>query len=100
VAVDFDIRDVRILINITPDDIRDLVVTLVSPAGTRVTLYQAGPNDTQRTEIRGWFTTSTTPALKNVIDQVSLGDWDLEALDQVEGRTGTLQSWTLELFPK
>ncbi len=100
VADDFDIRDVRILINITHDDIRDLVVTLVSPAGTRVTLYQAGPNDTQRTEIRGWFTTSTTPALKNVIDQVSLGDWDLEALDQVEGRTGTLQSWTLELFPK
>jgi len=99
VGDDFHVRDIRILVNITHDDIRDLVVTLVSPSSTRITLYQAGPNDTQRTEIRGWFTRTTTPALKDFIGQTSRGTWTLEVLDEVEGRTGELHSWTLELYP-
>ncbi len=99
VGDDFDLRDIRVLIYITHDDIRDLVVTLVSPSSTRIELYRAVPNETQRTEVRSWFTTSTNTALKNLIDQPALGNWNLEVLDEVEGRTGVLQSWTLELYP-
>jgi len=96
---DFEVRDLRVLIYITHDDIRDLVVTLVSPANTRVEMYRGSPNETQRTEIRSWFTRSTTPALANLVGQSAKGEWRLEVLDEVEGRTGVLRSWTLELYP-
>jgi subtilisin-like proprotein convertase family protein len=77
----------------------DLVVDLVSPAGTRVTLhnFSGGFN----TDIVGWYPTDLTVdgpgALADFSNEAADGGWTLELADHYAIGEGTLNFWALEL---
>lgn len=92
VAENVTLRFVRVFINLSHEDVGDLQLTLVHPDGTRVIFHQQG-QDAGGDEIRRWFT------LTSLAGRQTPGAWRLEVLDTIEGRIGTLVSWTLELQP-
>jgi len=118
------INDVNVTLNITHPLIFDLVVTLTSPSGTTVTLYnQNGIFSVNADNMTGTVfddaaTQVTDPSMPQLINdgkppftgtfvpfealsafngENTLGDWELTVVDKFVGDAGTLDSWKLEL---
>ena len=86
---------INIDVNITHDYIGDLIVRLISPAGTGIFLhaFSGGSAD----NIIGNFPNTLTPpqSLDTFIGQPLDGDWTLMVRDGGGGGTGTLNTWAL-----
>jgi subtilisin-like proprotein convertase family protein len=82
-------------VHITHDYIGDLVVRLVSPAGTGIFLHAYGGGSANN--IIGNFPNTLTPpqSLDAFIGQPLDGDWSLVVRDGGDGGTGALNSWAL-----
>lgn len=107
------VRDLNVRVNLTHTRDDDLMITLVSPSGTRVQLVNkvggAGANftntifdDEAATLISAGtvpFTGSFRPLQSlTAFDEVSgNGTWTLEIADQYSTNTGTLLSWDLTI---
>ena len=97
----FTIQDVQVAVDITHNDIGELLLVLQSPAGTSVTLHDHGSPGTaniQTTYDRQ--TQPTSPGTMNDFNgQSANGTWTLRVVDDVGGpvKAGTLNSWSLEL---
>ena len=80
-------------LDITHTFIRDLVVNLVSPQGSRVTLHnrQGGSAD----NIIQSFGAATHPDLETFTGQPIGGDWRLEVADLEGQDTGKLNAWAV-----
>ncbi|MEZ5064919.1 MAG: S8 family serine peptidase [bacterium] len=78
----------------------DLTVTLSSPSGTLVVLTDRTGGNTP--DIVGtWPTTLDVDGpgtLDDFLGEPIVGDWTLNVADHVAGVSGTLETWTLDLF--
>ncbi|NOR28877.1 MAG: T9SS type A sorting domain-containing protein [Lutibacter sp.] len=109
VASSITISDVNVTLNITHDLISDLVVTLESPLGTTITLFdnQCGDQNLNATfDDSGSLISCTYPitglitpvnALSSFNGEDTAGNWTLTLTDSFGGDVGTLVSWSLEL---
>ncbi|MBK9264459.1 MAG: proprotein convertase P-domain-containing protein [Polyangiaceae bacterium] len=106
-------RAVVVVNSITHSVVGDLITTLISPAGTSVTLsanvgssgddyvstvFDAGaatPIASGTAPFRGVY--APTGVLPNVTAQTSKGTWTLKVADDNSGAAGLLKSWTIAL---
>nr|MBA2389996.1 proprotein convertase P-domain-containing protein [Geodermatophilaceae bacterium] len=91
------IREARVFLNIDHDDVADLEVNLIHPDGTLLRIRSQGEDDGDD-DIRRWFSI-TGAALNSIRGKPSQGTWTLQVIDTIEGRTGELLSWSLEIYP-
>lgn len=96
-AIAAEIVAVRVAIDLTHTYIGDLLVELVSPAGTRVTLHDhsGGSQD----DIIGTYGVdlSSLDPLSVYTCEPANGTWTLEVTDDFGGDNGTLNAWSLEI---
>jgi subtilisin-like proprotein convertase family protein len=92
------VKEVGVDVDITHTYIGDLVVTLVSPAGTSVPLHQrvGGSAD----NIITTYTPATTPALQTLRGQAIAGAWRLKVADLDRLDVGKLNRWALKIVRK
>jgi subtilisin-like proprotein convertase family protein len=89
------VRDAEVFVDITHNFIGDLVVTLISPAGTTVPLHQrAGMADDN---IIKSYTSATTPDLLKLRGQQIEGAWRLKVADLARSDVGKLNRWGLKI---
>ncbi len=79
----------------------DLVITLVSPSGTRVRLHnQTGGATPFEDEVFGLAREPDGPGLlQDLADEPSEGLWFLEIADLAEGDVGQVEGWALRFLP-
>jgi subtilisin-like proprotein convertase family protein len=106
------ITDVSVKLNITHTFDSDLKVTLISPTGTRVKLFEGvgssgdnfnntafddsfsfNPIDSGAADFNSTF--SPEEALSTLNGQTANGAWKLEVVDEAHQDTGTLNSWSI-----
>jgi subtilisin-like proprotein convertase family protein len=90
------IREVKIEIDITHTYISDLIVNLVSPAGTTITLHNLSGGDADN--IIKTYQASNLPALASLQGQPIQGDWKLKVSDVAGQDVGKLNKWTLRII--
>ncbi|MFC1740057.1 proprotein convertase P-domain-containing protein [Pseudomonadota bacterium] len=85
--------EIEIDIDITHPRTRHLVVTLTSPEGTTLTLWDEGVGT--GTDLIGTFPTSLTPVddLSQIANEDLNGTWTLQVNDVIAGYEGALNSW-------
>jgi subtilisin-like proprotein convertase family protein len=86
---------INVDVNITHDYIGDLIVRLISPAGTSIFLHAFSGGSANN--IIGNFPNTLTPpqSLNAFIGQPLDGDWTLSVRDGGNGGTGSLNTWAL-----
>jgi subtilisin-like proprotein convertase family protein len=105
------IQDVNVKLNISHTQDSDLLITLTSPAGTKITLVNrrggSGDNFTNTvfdSEATRAITSGSPPftgsfrpeqSLGTYNGKAAIGTWKLSVSDQAAGHTGTLQNWSL-----
>lgn len=91
------ISDVSVYLDITHTYQGDLLVNLISPAGTTVTLHNrtGGGSD----NIVGWYPGDMSPAgdLGTLIGEEMGGDWTLFVSDNAGADTGTINEWCVHV---
>jgi M6 family metalloprotease-like protein len=91
------VKEVEVAIDIGHTYIGDLLVTLVSPAGTAVVLHnRAGA---QADNIVTTYTKATTPGLAGLAGQPIAGNWRLRVSDNERIDTGKLNLWKVTILP-
>lgn len=90
------VKEVEVSVDITHTFIRDLVVTLVSPSGTNVTLHNrtGGAAD----NIITTYTPAATPGLQTLHGEAIQGAWRLKVADQEGEDVGKLNRWALRII--
>ncbi len=73
----------------------DLQVTLISPLGVQAVLYDR--NSTSAGELKATLDVSSTPELRNLINQPIKGDWTLWVKDLAASDEGVLNSWSIDV---
>ncbi len=73
----------------------DLIVALVGPSGSVVTLHNRG--GTFEDDLVATFSAADVPALNTLTAQSARGAWTLRVSDHAHRDTGTLKSWKLML---
>ena len=77
-------------------DLGELSVTLTSPSGTTLTIYDGGnPGDTSFDDNIGWNVDFNSGNLYSYNGENTQGTWMLNVVDLTNGNTGTLDSWTM-----
>ncbi len=91
------ITSVRVYVDIRHTYIGDLIVSLRSPGGTTVTLYNRTGGSTQN--LIGWYDQTLTPAqpLSGFNGQNAQGNWTLTVSDNEAQDVGTINLWKLEV---
>jgi subtilisin-like proprotein convertase family protein len=89
------VDDVEISVDITHTFIGDLLVTLVSPAGTSVALHQRTGGSADN--IIKTYTPVNVPQLQTVRGQPIQGGWRLKIADLEGADVGKLNSWSLKI---
>ena len=80
----------------THDDLGEVAVTLTSPSGTILTVYDGGdPGETLFDNNIGWNVDFNSGSLYSFYGETTQGTWMLNVVDGVTGNTGTLDSWTM-----
>lgn len=101
IGLDTVISEVEVYLDISHTYIGDLVVELISPAGTTVRLHSRTGGSAD--DLVGWYPDELTPYgnLADFIGEQADGDWVLHVSDHQGGDTGTLNEWCLKLtFPQ
>jgi extracellular elastinolytic metalloproteinase len=89
------VSSVAVTVDIAHTYIGDLVVTLVSPAGTPVSLHEragGGTNDLKRD-----WKSDEVPELAGLLGSPAGGQWTLSVVDRARSDVGTLNAWSLDL---
>jgi subtilisin-like proprotein convertase family protein len=97
VTDDFTLTDVNVPMNISHTWIGDLYITLTSPMGTEVVLWNRTGGSTQ--DINQTFDdegTAGEEALSAFDGESSMGTWTLFVSDNAGADTGTINSWGIE----
>ncbi|MBL8238237.1 MAG: proprotein convertase P-domain-containing protein [Bryobacterales bacterium] len=90
-----NLGDLAVGLDITHTYIGDLEVTLVSAAGTAVSLHNRAGGSADN--IVKTLTPATLPALSALRGQPMAGTWKLKVADRDKADTGKLNAWTLRL---
>lgn len=111
IPTSFSVSDVNVSIDITHTYIQDLVITLISPTGTEVVLFDrecAAEDDinviyddqaSDRIICAGPVTGTSQPAnsLGGFNEESAQGNWTLKVQDFYNGDSGDINSWSIEL---
>jgi len=89
------VGDIAVGLDITHSYIGDLEVTLLSAAGTSVSLHNRAGGSADN--IVKTLTPATLPALAVLRGQPMAGTWKLKVADRDKADTGKLNAWTLRL---
>ena len=89
------ISGVQVAIDITHTYIGDLVVSLISPAGTRVVLHDRAGGSADN--LIKTFSQTSTPALLGLRGQPLAGQWKLRVADLDAVDVGKLNNWSLKI---
>lgn len=84
------ITGAKVSLDITHTYRGDLVVTLISPAGTSIILHNRVGGSTDNLNIADL-------AVAEVVGQSATGTWQLVVADQAGGDIGSLEAWSLKL---
>lgn len=112
VTENLTLTDVNVNVNITHSWVRDLTLTLISPAGTAVQLVARPCNNVRLNDINAIFddagipivcannpaisgTVKPTQVLSAFNGQNSLGTWTLRVLDSANQDGGSIVGWSL-----
>ena len=95
VTEDDTIKSLSVSVDITHTYISDLVVKLVSPDGTTITLHDKSGG--MQNNIKTTYTSSLYTGLNELVGTQPTGTWMLSVGDYRLGDTGTLNSWTLDI---
>lgn len=82
-----------VFIDIDHTKLSDLIVTLTSPQGTRITLLDH--KSTTFNGFTGYFTAQHDEAMAKLKGEPSWGTWRLEIADYVSGNSGLLKRWAV-----
>ena len=83
-------------LQMTHGDLGEVTVTLTSPLGTSLVIYDGGnPGETSFNQNIGWEVEFNTGNLYSFNGENIQGTWMLNVVDATNGNTGTLDSWTL-----
>lgn len=106
VAQNFTIDTANVFVDLDHTSVSDLVITLVSPAGDQVRLYQRDaapasmpvrPGDPGMFDWYQAFELAPFQSLSVLNGRSSAGTWTLRVQDAAGGDTGTLVRWGLDL---
>lgn len=94
------VKDLWLAIAVYHDDPGELEISLQSPRGTSVTLWNRGSVST--TSLTGEFDTTLDvydgpDALDRFNGETTTGSWILSATDHLTGAGGSIEQWTLKL---
>jgi subtilisin-like proprotein convertase family protein/subtilisin family serine protease len=89
------LKDVQVSVDITHPYTGDLIVTLVSPAGTQAPIHQRTGGSADN--IITTYTTSTTPGLQPLRGESVSGSWRLKVADLEARDVGKLNRWGLRI---
>lgn len=87
------VQQARLRVTLSHSDWGDIRIELVSPNGTRSTLAEPHFNSNASGSPGSWTYLST-----HFLDEPSFGQWTLLVTDAGAGGSGSLQSWSLELW--
>jgi subtilisin-like proprotein convertase family protein len=92
------VQEVEVSVDITHTYIGDLIVTLISPQGTKVDLHHrlGGSAD----NIIKTYTLQTTTDLQKLVGESMQGQWKLKVVDLAGQDLGKLNHWSLKLRRK
>lgn len=95
------IGDVNVAVNISHQNVAELLVTLTSPAGTQVTLHSGSGAGANINAIYDAERPVDGPGSMSDFDgEQAQGTWSLMVRDVVSGApAGTLQAWSLRIVP-
>lgn len=96
IAEDGLIKDIRVSVNIEHSYLRDLRVTLFTPAGKRIVLHDRLARK-DRSLVRT-YNLGSVPALKNCIGDRVWGKWTLAVTDLSKENVGSLLSWGVKFL--
>jgi subtilisin-like proprotein convertase family protein len=83
-------------LQMTHDELGELSVTLTSPSGTTLTIYDGGnPGETSFDDNIGWNVDFNSGNLYSYNGESTQGTWMLNVVDVTNGNAGTLDSWNL-----
>lgn len=85
-----------VYLDIDHPSMSDLSITLTSPQGTKVTLWDH--QSSLQSGFNGYFTVEHDQPLASLEQQMGWGRWRLEIIDQHEGHQGTLRAWGVGPF--
>jgi M6 family metalloprotease-like protein len=89
------VSNVSVSVDITHTYVSDLIVTLISPAGTEVDLHHMMGGETDN--IIKTYTPTDTPGLETLVGEPIKGEWTLKVADVVGLDFGKLNSWRLRI---
>ncbi len=88
---------IGVYVDITHTYIADMILELISPAGTVIRLHNNQGGDADN--VVGWYSTELTPfeSLDALLGESIQGDWQLHAIDVGHMDYGHVNSWCLSL---
>jgi M6 family metalloprotease-like protein len=92
------VKNVEVTVDITHTYIGDLVVTLLSPNGSRIVLHDnfgAGQDNIMKT-----YSEATVPDLEELAGETISGNWSLKVADMMAQDVGKLNRWSLKIIPE
>ena len=89
------IKDIQVTVDITHEFLGDIEVNLIAPNGKKVLLQSRTLGG--RNQLKATYYLESTPALKQLLQQITNGIWRLRVIDHVLGDTGRLNGWSLSL---
>lgn len=92
---DATVSSLKVDISITHSYQGDLRLTIVSPSGTLAILHDRTGGSSN--DLKATFDISSTPALRNLLNQPLKGEWTLWVQDLAASDEGILDSWDLEI---
>ena len=96
VSDSFTVDTLSIDAQMTHGDLGEVTVTLTSPSGTSLVIYDGGnPGETSFNQNIGWEVEFNTGNLYSFNGESTQGTWMLNVVDATNGNTGALDSWTL-----
>lgn len=91
----FALSSIKVSVEITHTYIGDLQVSLVSPAGTSISLHNR--SGASRNNLFATFDANSNPDFHTLTGEAVKGNWTLQVRDLASIDRGRLQSWSLEI---
>jgi hypothetical protein len=89
------IRDIEISVEIEHEFLGDLELRLIPPWKMAIPLQSR--NIGRLTILKTIYSLENTPWLKTVLNRSAQGEWQLQIIDAIPGKGGSLQKWQLNL---
>jgi subtilisin-like proprotein convertase family protein/subtilisin family serine protease len=90
------VKEVEVAVDITHTYVGDLLVALVSPAGTNIPLHEGTGGSVDN--LIKTYTRTTTPRLQDLQGQTIQGAWRLKISDRLARDVGKLNRWALKIM--